>query len=73
VFGPVGPGGFRLVPTEANGQPALAAYRRDPATGELRGYALQLLEVRDGRIASILAFLDPPLFAAFGLPSLLTD
>jgi len=73
VFQPAGPGAFRLVACEANGQPAFAAYQRDPSTGDLRAAALHLLEVRDDRIAGILAFLDPSLFGAFGLPETLVS
>jgi len=65
VFAPAGPGAFRLVPTEANGLPAFAAY----AGG--RAYALHVLELRGGAIASITAFLAPDLFAKFGLPATL--
>ena len=62
VFGPAGPGAFRLVPTEANGLPAFAAY----AGGQ--PLAIHVLELAGGRIASITAFLSPGLFARFGLP-----
>jgi RNA polymerase sigma-70 factor (ECF subfamily) len=71
VFVPAGPGAFRLVPTEANGQPAFAAYQRDPESGELRATAIHALEIEDGRVVSICAFLDPSLFVKFGLPSVL--
>ncbi len=50
------------VPTRANGRPAFAAYRHGQAL------ALHVLEVAGGRIAAIVAFLDPGLFAAFDLP-----
>jgi RNA polymerase sigma-70 factor, ECF subfamily len=71
VFGPAGPGAFKLVRTEANGQPALAAYQRDRDSGELRATALHVLELRQGRIDAITAFLDPSLFPAFGLAPVL--
>lgn len=71
VFGPGGEGAFRLVPTEANGQPAFAAYQRDPGSGELRAAAVHVLEMEDGHVMSICAFLDPSLFVKFGLPSVL--
>ena len=67
VFGPAGPGAFRLVATEANGAPAFAGYRRDEA-GVMRAAALHLVATRGGRVASIVAYLDPTLFARFGLP-----
>ncbi len=39
----------------------------DPAGG-WAPWALQVLEIEDGRIVEYHAFLDPELFAAFGLP-----
>jgi RNA polymerase sigma-70 factor (ECF subfamily) len=71
----LGPGagclGSRMLPTRANGCPAFGQYRRDPAGG-WKPWALQVLEISDGRIAEMaffLAFLDPErLFPAFGLP-----
>lgn len=69
VFASAAPGTFRIVPTTANGEPALAVYSRDAATGAHQPYALQLVRVRGDRVASIVAFLDPSLFAHFGLPA----
>jgi RNA polymerase sigma-70 factor (ECF subfamily) len=57
----------RVIPVAANGQPAVAVWRPDPATGTLEAYALMVLEVAGDKIASIHAFLDPAIFAAFGL------
>jgi RNA polymerase sigma-70 factor (ECF subfamily) len=71
VFAPDAGGLFRLVATGANGLPAFAAYRRDAESGELRAAGIHLLDVKAGRIAAITAFLDPSLFAAFGLPQTL--
>jgi RNA polymerase sigma-70 factor (ECF subfamily) len=67
-----GPGigcrGSRLVPTLANGCPALGHYRPDPAGGHAP-WALQVLETSGGRITGITAFLDTArLFPLFGLP-----
>ena len=61
-----GPGLFRLVPTAANGQPAFAAYRRDPG-GAWRAHAVLVLSLSPGGIARIVIFLDPGLFRRFGL------
>jgi RNA polymerase sigma-70 factor (ECF subfamily) len=61
----------RLVRTSANGQPALAAYNRDPEDGLLKPYALQVLTLRDGRIAQVDGFVTPSHFPAFGLPAVL--
>ena len=69
VFATAVPGTFHIRATRANGEPALAIYRRDEASGESRPFALQLLGTRDGKIDSIVAFLDPSLFVAFGLPA----
>jgi len=62
-----GAGGFAMVPTAANGQPALAAYLRDPA-GVYRAHAIQVLTVSGAGLARIVSFNDPPLFEVFGLP-----
>jgi RNA polymerase sigma-70 factor, ECF subfamily len=56
-----------MVPTAANGQPALAAYLRDRA-GVYRAHAIQVLTPsRSGR-SRIVSFNDPGLFEMFGLP-----
>jgi RNA polymerase sigma-70 factor (ECF subfamily) len=62
-----GAGGFAMVPTAANGQPALAAYLRDPA-GVYRAHAIQVLSVSGAGLARIVSFNDPRLFEVFGLP-----
>jgi RNA polymerase sigma-70 factor, ECF subfamily len=64
------PGVFTAVPTAANGQQALAIYRLG-GDGGRRAYAVQVLTLRAGRVARVVAFLDPELFTAFGLPSVL--
>jgi RNA polymerase sigma-70 factor (ECF subfamily) len=61
----------RLIPVAANGQPAVAVWRPDATTGTLEAYALMVLEVAVDKIASIHAFLDPAIFAAFGLSTTL--
>ena len=67
----LGPGagckGSVLLPTTANGCPAFGQYRVDPEGGHAP-WALQVLEVSDGKISGFHAFLDTSLFAAFGLP-----
>jgi RNA polymerase sigma-70 factor (ECF subfamily) len=60
VFGPAGPGAFTLRATEANGVPAFAAF----AHGE--PVAIHVLDIRDGAIAAITAFMSPSLFPYFG-------
>jgi RNA polymerase sigma-70 factor (ECF subfamily) len=58
----------RVVTVAANGCPALAVYRPGHESGELEAFSIQVLECADGRILAIHAFLDPGLFAVFGLP-----
>ena len=60
--------GSRLIATTANGCPAFAQYRRDPAGGYY-GWALQVLEITDGRVGMITSFLETDrVFPAWGLP-----
>jgi RNA polymerase sigma-70 factor (ECF subfamily) len=67
----LGPGapcrGSRLVPLQVNGSPGYAQYRDGGATP----WAIQVLDIRGGRIADIIYFLetDGSLFASFGLPA----
>ena len=61
--------GSRLIPVHANGSPAFAQYRPDPAGGH-RPWALQVVEVSGERITALHAFLDTErLFPLFGLPA----
>lgn len=62
------PGGLRMVPTAANGQPTLAAYLRGD-DGLYRAHAVQVLTCTAAGVARIVAFRDPGLFATFGLPA----
>ena len=57
----------------ANGQVAVAGYAYDEDRGGYFAYALDVLTLRHDRIAEITAFLDPSVFARFGLPDLLPD
>lgn len=68
-----GPGAatrYRAVPApRANGRPAIAVYMRDEATGVFRANGLHLLTLDAvGRVAEIVAFLDPRIVGRFGLP-----
>jgi RNA polymerase sigma-70 factor, ECF subfamily len=69
----LGPGigckGSRVIPTQgANGAPAFGQYKPDPAGG-YSPWALQVLDVRDGRIAEFTFFLSTArLFPLFALP-----
>jgi RNA polymerase sigma-70 factor (ECF subfamily) len=57
---------WRMVPTAANGQPALAAYCLD-LTGVMRLHTLQVLTVTARGIARNVVFQDPKVFKAFEL------
>jgi RNA polymerase sigma-70 factor, ECF subfamily len=61
------PGDFRMIPVAANGQPALAGYRRGP-DGLYHANAIEVLTLSASRITHVAAFLDPTLFPAFALP-----
>ena len=69
----LGPGapcrGSRVLPAgSANGLPAFGQYRRDP-NGGYSPWALQVLDIRDGRVADFTFFLSAErLFPLFGLP-----
>jgi RNA polymerase sigma-70 factor (ECF subfamily) len=69
-FGPgIGCKGSRVIPTlAANGSPAFGQYK--PAEGGgYEPWALQVLELRDGRVVDMTFFLDTArLFPLFGLP-----
>jgi RNA polymerase sigma-70 factor, ECF subfamily len=61
------PGGLRLVPVMANGEPAFAVYRREPG-GAYQAHAMLVPTVTATGIARIIAFQDLGLFGVFGLP-----
>lgn len=65
----IGCAGSRLLPVAANGgMVAFGQYRL--VDGVHRGWAVQVLEVRDGKVAHLNAFLDVErLFPLFGLPT----
>ncbi len=59
----------RLVPVEANGLPAFAHYKPDPEAGGYVPWAVQVLEISDGRITGFHCFLDTQRwFPLFDLP-----
>jgi RNA polymerase sigma-70 factor (ECF subfamily) len=62
--------GWRLLPTSANGQPAMGAYRRD-MSGAYVPHSVVVLALHEDRIAEIYAFHDPSAPERFGLPALL--
>ncbi len=56
------PAGLRYVPTRANGQLALGAYKLDPQQGSYLPVALDVLSLRGARITAITAFRTPQVF-----------
>jgi RNA polymerase sigma-70 factor (TIGR02960 family) len=66
------PGRWRMVPTRANGRPAVVAYRRT-ADGRYEARGVEVLDVIGDRIARITAFHDPTLVPTFGLAPALTS
>jgi RNA polymerase sigma-70 factor (ECF subfamily) len=69
-FGPgIGCRGSRVIPTiSANGMPTFGQYKPSPQGG-YEPWALQVLDLSEGRIADITFFLDTArLFPLFGLP-----
>jgi RNA polymerase sigma-70 factor (ECF subfamily) len=70
-FGPgIGCRGSRVIPTvTANGSPAFGQYKPSPTGDGYEPWALQVLELKDGRIAELTFFLGTEtLFPLFGLP-----
>jgi RNA polymerase sigma-70 factor (ECF subfamily) len=61
------PGDFRMIPIAANGQLALAAYRRTP-DGTYHANGIEILTTSASRVTRVTAFLDPTLFPPFALP-----
>jgi RNA polymerase sigma-70 factor (ECF subfamily) len=61
--------GSRLLPVRANGLPGFAHYKPDEEKGGFTPWAVQVLEVSDGRITGFHCFLDTARwFPLFGLP-----
>jgi hypothetical protein len=46
----------------------VAVYRTLEPGGAPQGFAIQVLDIVEGRIGAIHVFLEPPLFQLFGLP-----
>jgi RNA polymerase sigma-70 factor (ECF subfamily) len=59
---------WRHLPARANGQLAVGWFMWDESAGVHDAYALDVLELREDRIASIVSFIGGERFAAFGLP-----
>jgi RNA polymerase sigma-70 factor (TIGR02960 family) len=63
---------YRVVPTRANGQPALGMYMADPHTGVYRAYGLHVVTIADDRIGAVTGF-DASVMPRFGLPRTLPE
>jgi RNA polymerase sigma-70 factor, ECF subfamily len=71
-FGPgIGCAGSRVIPAiGANGSPAFGQYKPNPDGDGFDPWALQVLELSEGRIVEMTFFLDTEtLFPLFGLPA----
>jgi|SRR5882672_11164709 len=62
-------GDWRMLAVAANGQPAAAAYHREP-DGSYRAYGIVVLTATVTGIARLVVFADPGLFRWFGLPQI---
>ncbi|MFD8225491.1 sigma-70 family RNA polymerase sigma factor [Streptomyces massasporeus] len=61
--------GSRLVPVQVNGLPGFAQYKPDPDKGGFMPWAVQVLEISEGRITGFHCFLDTQRwFPLFDLP-----
>ncbi|MFF3845048.1 sigma-70 family RNA polymerase sigma factor [Streptomyces sp. NPDC002328] len=61
--------GSRLLPVQVNGLPGFAQYKPDPEAGGFTPWAIQVLEISDGRLTGFHFFLDTKRwFPLFGLP-----
>ena len=65
---------IQLVPTRANGQPALAAYADEQGEGVFDAYGVMVFAIRGERIDGITGFArQPELFTRLGLPTRLRN
>jgi RNA polymerase sigma-70 factor (ECF subfamily) len=64
---------WRHRPARANGQLAVGCFAWDAAAGAFLAYALDVLDLRGDRIASVVSFIDGERFPAFGLPPAIFD
>src|SRR4051794_27919115 len=60
--------GWRLVPTGASGQAALAHYLWSPEQNDFLAHGVNVLTLGGARVTEIMAFLEPAAFPHFGLP-----
>ena len=63
---------YRVVPTRANGQPAIGLYLADPHASVYRAYCLLVLTTADDQITAITSF-STDVMTQFGLPRTLPE
>jgi RNA polymerase sigma-70 factor (TIGR02960 family) len=63
---------LRIVPTRANGQPALASYVQDPQTGLYHASGIAVLTLSGNLISAVTTF-GKDVLPSFGLPRVLTS
>lgn len=68
ILGADRPGDWKLVPTSANGRPAVLNYLRPTDSDTFAALSIDVLHIRDDRLATINCFLDTHLAKAFGHP-----
>ncbi|HTV96769.1 MAG TPA: sigma-70 family RNA polymerase sigma factor [Steroidobacteraceae bacterium] len=61
-------GGLKLIATAANDQPAFAVYEFSPADHHWHAHSIHVLSLEQDAISTLTLFIQPGLFAAFGLP-----
>jgi RNA polymerase sigma-70 factor, ECF subfamily len=69
VVRPASTDGYRLLPTRANRQPAVAVYRLDPARNAYTARGVHVLTMDGDAVAEFTAFADASLVPLFGCPS----
>jgi RNA polymerase sigma-70 factor (TIGR02960 family) len=62
---------YRSVPTWANGQPAYGVYISDHGEPVAHGHGLMVLSVADGRVTTVVRFVDVDVMPYFALPATL--
>jgi len=63
--------GSRILEVSANGEPALAFYKRTDS-GTFSAFAIQVIEARSGRVTALHTFVDADLVRLFDLPPTLS-
>ena len=63
---------YRVVPTRANGQPAVGLYLADPHASVYRAYGLQVITIAGDHISAITCF-NTNVMTRFGLPRTLPE